>query len=233
MHRPPLSVQQRERLLNRRSLCCFSVSPVRAESVTSELSGVLAEEEKLETSFQTADQRLQDVCGKRERSSKYANKKERDAELKKTISKVKKQRDETQRQIDRLTGEMNEAQAAADKLEADMSQKEEQMESNRKSVEKVNEQLEKLAKIRDASNDTRKETWKREAERESEMAELKATLDKAQRSLQITMDKVRLQRTRTHWLACTSLAASFLRSRLLFLSPILSTCHNCCSSAPP
>lgn len=206
--------------------------------MTSELSGVLAEEEKLETSFQTADQRLQDVCGKRERSSKYANKKERDAELKKTISKVKKQRDETQRQIDRLTGEMNEAQAAADKLEADMSQKEEQMEANRKSVEKVNEQLEKLAKIRDASNDTRKETWKREAERESEMAELKATLDKAQRSLQITMDKVRdCHRTRTHWLACTSLAALFCLlstiASLFFLSPIPSTCHNCCSSAPP
>lgn len=160
------------------------------ESVNSELSAILAEEEKLETSYQRADQRLADVCGKRERGQKHKSKAARDADLKKTLTKVKKQREESQRQVDKLTEELSESQSAASKLEADMGKKDKTVEANRAQSDKINAQLVELAKSRDAATNTRKETWKREAEIKSKLAEVNQTIHKAEDGLRFTMDKV-------------------------------------------
>lgn len=179
-------------------LSCFCA----AESVNSELSGVLAEEEKLETSYQRADQRLADVCGKRERGQKHKSKAARDADLKKTLAKVKKQREESQRQVDKLTEELSESQSAASKLEADMAKKDKTVEANRAQTDKINAQLVELAKSRDAATNTRKETWKREAEIKSKLAEVNQTIHKAEDGLRFTMDKVSAVRGRGAAVLC-------------------------------
>ena len=191
--------------------CCFSV--IVSESVNSDLSGILAEEEKVETSYQRADQRLADVCGKRERGQKHKSKAARDADLKKTLAKVKKQREDSQRQVDKLTEELAEAQSAASKMEADMTKKDKTVDANRAATEKINAQLVDLAKSRDAATNTRKETWKREAEIKSKLAEVNQTIHKAEDGLRFTMDKVRAGRT-----ARASTAPQTLRRSLTFRS---------------
>jgi len=161
----------------------------KIDDVSSNLSRLLGEEEKAETTFQRVDQRLQDVCAKRERAGKHRTKKDRDADLKKSIARGKKAREDSQRQADKLAKELAEAQEAAAKLDSDVAAKEKQIEKNRGSVEKLNEQLSKAAEKRDAAADTRKAAWKRQAELEGELAQLKETVDRAQRSMQMTMDR--------------------------------------------
>lgn len=170
---------------------------VCAEVASAEFSAILGEEEKLETSLQRSDQRLQDVCAKRERSSKYKDKKSRDAELKKQIARVQKQRGDTQKQVDKLTAEQAECESQRAKLETDVTKKESDMAKHREQAEKINSQLTALAAKRDDAINTRKANWKREAELTSQLQEIKASMDKAHRSLQMSMDKVSTKHTRT------------------------------------
>jgi structural maintenance of chromosome 3 (chondroitin sulfate proteoglycan 6) len=109
--------------------------------------------------------------------------------LKKNIARVKKAREESQRQADKLAAELAQAQAAAAKTAADIEAKEAQIAKNRASVDKLNEQISKAAEKRDAAADKRKVAWKRQAELESELGQIKETVDRAQRSMQMTMDR--------------------------------------------
>ena len=157
--------------------------------MTATYDTISAEEEKLEIDYQRSDQRVADLAGKRDRSAKYASKKERDADLKKQLDKVTKQRTDFNKQISKLQSTIDETQTAADKLSKEIEKKESQVSANRDQADVINKRLKEWTEKRDAAITARKAAWKREADIKSDHGEMKTRMDKAQRNLQMTMDK--------------------------------------------
>ena len=161
----------------------------KLDELTKEYQTISASEEEHSLVYQRLDQRLADLASKRDRSAKFTSRKDRDADIKKQITRVTKQRNETQKQIDSLQAEMNDSQAALTRILADIEKKEKQIADNRTQATAINEAMDKLSKRRFASVDTRKAAWKEESTLNGEFTELSSKMEKAQRNLQSTMDK--------------------------------------------
>jgi structural maintenance of chromosome 3 (chondroitin sulfate proteoglycan 6) len=161
----------------------------KLEGLTAEYTRVAAEEEEQAVAYQRLDQRLADLASKRDRSAKYANKKERDADIKKQIARVSKQKADLTKQLESLQAKISESQSASDALSKDIDSKEKQIAKNRDAGEKVNAKLDDLTKRAAEGINARKHAWKKESELASEHTEMSARMEKAQRNLQQTMDK--------------------------------------------
>lgn len=162
---------------------------VKLQELGKEFTKMTSEEETSSTTYGRLDQRLMDLGSKRDRSNKFSTRKERDADIKKQVTKVTNQRNDATRQLEKLQVGIRDAQAASEKAAADIAKKESQMSANHEQAEKINAILTKLTSRRADGLEARKAAWKRESELGSEFAELKTKMEKAERALQSTMDK--------------------------------------------
>lgn len=136
------------------------------------------------------ERRVNDLYSKQGRSSRFTNKKERDAWIKKEIKLVDRTIEVQKQQIEALQDEINQIGAMREDEAKKVTQTQAKLEEIRKLIERNNQALSELKNRRDESSNRRKELWREDTENDSAIQSYKAELAKAERVLNSTVNKV-------------------------------------------